>query len=136
MASILLVEDNRSLHNLLKELLENKGHDVTVAENGSDGFACSQEQDFDLIITDIVIPYKSGIELIQSIRKREKKRHKILAISGGNQPYVMAHLETAKISGADMLLPKPFTNQQFVTAVHILLQADSGTGTKEGQRNT
>lgn len=117
MASILVVEDNRSLYILLRELLESRGHTVTTAENGSDGAACVKKQTFDIVITDIVMPHKSGIELIREIRSRNKQQTKIIAISGGYPQYVQSHLETARIAGANILLPKPFTNKQLIAAV-------------------
>ncbi|AFG38104.1 response regulator transcription factor [Spirochaeta africana] len=134
MANILVIEDNRSLYTLLQELLESRGHTVTVADNGSDGMACARETAFDLIITDIVMPHKSGIEIISELRRRHKVTAAILAISGGNQQYVQAHLETARISGADTVLPKPFSNTQLLGAVQKLLQPKADASTARGPR--
>ncbi|MFW5801047.1 MAG: response regulator [Spirochaeta sp.] len=126
MANILVIEDNHSLRVLLRELLESRSHTVTAVDNGADGIACAKETSFDAVITDIVLPYKSGIEIITELRRRFKSRIKIIAISGGNQQYVQAHLETAAISGANAVLPKPFTNSQLLTTVQKVLSAQDG----------
>ena len=123
MANILVIEDNRSVQTLLQELFESRGHEVTIADNGSDGLACAKESSYDLIVTDIVMPHKSGIEIIAELRRRFRKKARIIAISGGNPQYVQAHLENARISGADIVLPKPFTNQQLLAAAAQLLQS-------------
>lgn len=80
-----------------------------------------QEEPFDLVVTDIVMPEKEGIETIGDIR-RYFPETKIIAISGGSRSLKADYvLHTAKILGAHCTLFKPFEIEEFLTAVkHVL----------------
>lgn len=119
MAHILVIEDNRSLNTLLQELLKSRGHEVQHTADARDMEGIIQAG-YDLVVTDIIMPHKSGVEVIKELRRLEKPP-RILAISGGDAQLVQAQLETARIAGADIVLPKPFTNRQFLAAVEKLL---------------
>ena len=123
MAGILIIEDSRSQQVLITRFLEQSGHEVTAVADGRDGLSAAKQEDnrFDLVVTDIVLPSMDGIQLIQQIRKFCKFPIGIIAMSGGSQNSVMTNLETAKIAGADAVLAKPFKKQQLTEKVQQVL---------------
>ena len=70
MARILLIEDNDPIRTLLRETLEFDGHTVIEARNGKQGLALFQHANADLVITDIVMPEKDGLEVVMELREK------------------------------------------------------------------
>ena len=102
---ILLIEDVRTERTIIKRWLEQAGYDVIEASNGSEGLALYQDNLPDLVITDIVMPEKEGIEMMIELRK-DFPDIKIIAISGaGKNPGEF--LELAKHLGAMQTFIKP-----------------------------
>jgi DNA-binding response OmpR family regulator len=121
MASILLVEDDDQLRTMLKLLLTSSGHEVWEAPNGTRVRDMHQQQRFDLIITDLVMPDKEGLEVIMELRLRDEDV-KIIAISGGGQVGAESYLRIAQKLGVKRTLSKPFGNQEFLEAVCLTLE--------------
>ena len=119
MANILLVEDEDQLRSLLKEVLESEGHAVWDAENGKTATSLLASFPIDLIITDLIMPEKEGLELILEIR-RSHPEIKVIAMSGGGRSNPQDYLEMAKRFGAKAVLSKPFTNEAIIDAVNNL----------------
>ena len=120
MASILLIDDDTSFRMSLKKVLEREGHMVAEGVDGHEGFALIQKSHFDIVILDILMPNKDGIELINDLRRMQSKI-KIIAISGGGQIRAEDHLQSAKILGADSIIKKPFPSQEILGAINSLL---------------
>ena len=120
MSTILVVDDDPSVLEVLREMLKLEGHDVTTAENGNEAVAHVEHKNFDLIITDIIMPEKEGLETIADIRKRFKCLP-IIAISGGGRIGKTDYLETARFIGANATLAKPFARQELVSTVAELV---------------
>ena len=119
MATILLVEDDEQLRKWLRQLLENKGHDVLEAEDGNKALAHLNLERPDLIVLDIYLPDKDGLETMLDLRKGGQTV-KVLAISGKfNAGYGTDAL--AMIFGACETLAKPFTAAVFLERVERLL---------------
>jgi DNA-binding response OmpR family regulator len=121
MACIVLIEDNNTLRGILKKTLEYEGHEVLDAQDGIDGERLYQEGYADLVITDIVMPRKDGIEVILELR-RDFPDIKILAISGGGRIGSEQYLDMAKSLGAQDILGKPFKQKDIVESVRKLLK--------------
>ena len=129
MGSILIIDDEEDIRDALQMILESAGHDVKVASNGNDAVELQREEPADLIITDIIMPGKDGVDTIKEIRQ-EFPGIRIIAISGGGgvQPteYVpeaittTAYLAAAKEAGADMVFTKPFERKDLIQAVDDL----------------
>lgn len=122
MANILLVEDEDQLRAMLREVLESAGHAVREAKNGkiaSDIFALHPT---DLVITDLIMPEKEGLELILELR-RSRPDIKVIAMSGGGRTSAQSYLEIAKKFGAACLLEKPFSNDGIIGIVDTLLES-------------
>lgn len=99
--------------------LERLGFDVCEAESGIEGIKLAMTGEFRLIVTDILMPDKDGIETILEIR-RGRSRVKILAVSGGGRVRNDAFLKAASELGADGTLSKPFEMQDLMAKVKSL----------------
>jgi len=107
MKKILVIDDEVHALSFIKITLNRAGHEVTLAEDGEEGMKCFDMKDFDLVITDILMPGKGGIETIKQIRK-SGKAIPILAISGAGSNGAMNYLSIAEMVGASRTLAKPF----------------------------
>jgi len=120
MAAILVIDDEDLVVLMLKRLLEKAGHQVTTASNGNLGLKAFQEHNPDLVVTDLIMPEKEGIETIMELRQIQPDI-KIIAISGGGgygKPE--DYLPVAKGLGADRVFSKPFDEQEFLSAIEQL----------------
>jgi len=119
MNRILVIEDDFQLRKLVSIVLEKEGYEVVSAANGKVGLKLSMEEPFDLIITDLVMPDKEGLETIMEIRK--KSVVKIIAMSGGGSFEPEVYLAMAKKLGANKTIEKPFDLNYLVASVKELL---------------
>jgi CheY-like chemotaxis protein len=120
MASILVIEDEPETRRMLKETLAGAGYEVTTAADGHEGTASFRASPPDLVVTDIYMPNKDGLEVIMELRARFPKT-RIIAISG--QVTTKNMLPVANTLGATRALPKPFTPGELLQAVEEVLQA-------------
>lgn len=121
MPKILLIDDNPSILNLMKDSLLDQGVDVDTADDGEQGSRMLQDGDYAVLVTDIFMPQRDGLELIREIRQT-RKNLKILVITGGGGDYRTDYLKISKLLGADALLSKPFDPDVFAETVGKLLQ--------------
>ena len=105
---------------IYRNFLESAGHEVTEALDGSDGISMQKELPFDLIITDIVMPIKDGLETITELVK-EFPKIKIIAVSNGGQYGDILYLNLAKQFGAKNILNKPVEREELLNAVNNCL---------------
>ena len=120
MARILIADDEELLRQTLRYALESEGHEVFEAGNGVQCLDVLKSQPVDLVVTDIVMPEKEGIELIKEIR-RDFPEMRILAISAGAWGGKFDYLDTAAKMGAHAVLAKPFSATQIREAVRDCL---------------
>jgi DNA-binding response OmpR family regulator len=120
-ARILIIDDEDQARRMLHQVLERAGYEVVEACNGSEGLRCFRAHPTDLIITDILMPEKEGLETIMDLR-REFPQAKIIAMSGGGRTGNLSFLEVARRLGAQRTLQKPFELQEMLAAVRELLQ--------------
>jgi CheY-like chemotaxis protein len=121
MARILIVDDESSMRLLIREMLRPLGHELLTAENGCSAAELLQTQAVDLIITDLVMPEKTGIDLILDIKKTAPAV-KVLAISGGGGiTGRFDYLPIAKLIGAEHILKKPFRREELCEMVTAML---------------
>ena len=116
-ASVLVVDDEAGIRELFALTLAGAGYEVAEAEDGKAAMAVLGERRFDLLITDLVMPEREGIETIREVRKRWPDL-KILAVSGA---FGGAYLKPAKALGANATLPKPVSRDQLIASVRELL---------------
>ncbi len=120
MSAILVVDDERQVLDVLSEMLRLEGHEVATAENGLIATEQVLEKQFDLVIADLIMPVKEGIETISDIRAHDAGLP-IIAISGGGRAGPYDQLETAEHVGANATLAKPFARQELIDTVDALL---------------
>ena len=122
MASILLVDDDEQFRSMLSESLRREGYDVTEAQDGREGMQLYREHPSDLIVTDLIMPEKEGLETIQEFR-RDYPEAKIIAISGGSRHGSSDYLKIARTFGARQVLAKPFSRQEILEAITQVLES-------------
>lgn len=122
MKRILLIEDEAPVRQVIRQMLEEGGCEVVEAEHGAAGLQQLQTQTVDLVITDLFMPEKEGIETIRELHETYPTV-KILAISGGGRSGQMIFLANATRFGAHRTLAKPFSRQELLDAVAALLEA-------------
>ncbi len=122
MSCILLVDDHPEFLAVQQELLERAGHTVVTATNGFKALTAVEAGVFDLVITDIIMPGKEGLETIIELRRRHPLL-KIIAMSGGGQVGAWSYLELAEKLGALHALEKPFNEAELIAAVTTVLNA-------------
>lgn len=121
MARILIIDDNAEFRSLMRALLEKAGYEVTEASNGEDGLKKYESSPADLVITDMIMPVKEGLETILELRKIDPSS-KIIAVSGDGVEEPKTYLEGAEfIGGATRCFVKPFQLDDMLEAVRELL---------------
>lgn len=123
MAEILVVEDNHDLAFGLRTILEFEGHDVQVAEDGPSGLRLAQETEPDLVILDIMLPEKSGFEVLRDLRSGGDKMPILILTARSEERDVVLGFD----SGADDYVTKPFSTLELLARVRALLRR-SGNG--------
>lgn len=121
MARILVIDDEEAIRVLLKKILENAGHSVEVAQNGKVGLEKQHQQPAELVITDLFMPEKEGLETIMELQ-RDFPGVKIVAMSGGDRKGNMDFLGMTIKLGAHKALKKPFTMAEVVETVNSLTE--------------
>ena len=120
MAVVLVMDDDTQIRLLIRRILENEDHKVFEAADGKSGLSLLQRNKIDLVITDIIMPEKEGLETILDIR-HEYPNMKIIAISGGGKTGLPDFLPAAKKFGAHKTLPKPFGKKELLEVVNKIL---------------
>ncbi len=116
---ILVVDDEPMVQFLLQQFLTDEGHSVEIAQNGVDALERLESQSFDLIFTDIHMPYMSGIGLVEQIRQRGY-RIPIVVMDSYPEPFLESHVHDC----ACAVLAKPFELnevRQVLSQVGVLL---------------
>lgn len=120
MAKILLVDDDDAIRKVLRITLTRQGHEVEDVANGSTAWAKFEARPADVVIMDLIMPEKEGLETIRQFRQNGSKT-KILAISGGGRMDARDLLSIAQQLGADKALTKPFTQEDLLAALKEML---------------
>ncbi|MDF1573710.1 MAG: response regulator [Bacteroidales bacterium] len=124
MPKILIIDDDHHVLLMIKKMLERAGYTVDLASNGNNGLELFKRIPADLVITDIIMPEKEGLETIREM-KRMQPDLKIIAMSGGGKISADNYLGTAKIFGASRILEKPFSQKVMLETVNELLGVSS-----------
>jgi DNA-binding response OmpR family regulator len=127
MARILVVDDDISFRKMLRLTLSRSGHAVCEARDGDEALEVIREAPVDLVMTDLIMPGREGIETITALR-REFPGLKIIAMSGGGRATACQYLSIARAIGAHRTLAKPFSNDEMVAAIAAVLGCAAGTG--------
>ena len=120
--SILLVDDDLSLLEVVKMMLESKGHRVTAVVDGTQALAALEKERFDLIVTDVFFPGRDGVEVIIE-RSKHNPAARIVAMSGSGKFSSDHYLLLVKKLGADVILRKPFGAAELFAAIEQAFSA-------------
>ncbi len=122
--TIIVVDDNPDIVNIVKAILEGKGYNVVPAYSGAELFACLEQQKPDLIILDIMMPEMDGLQVLTRLKN---------ASETSSIPVILL---TAKVQyedvlggyklGADYYITKPFTSTQLINGINLLLGEGKG----------
>ena len=120
MPKILVAEDTQDTREMFKWLLEQEGYQVIVAEDGKQALDLASQNPPDLLLTDLMMPVKSGVELIKDIRSSggSLAMIPIIAISA----YGLEELHQAMVAGASVILRKPNDLDSITDTVRNLLR--------------
>ena len=117
--TVLRIEDEQNIVEAVRFILSRDGWDVRTHANGLDAFDAVRRRNPDVVILDVMLPGRSGFDILQDIREDE---------TVGNVPVLMLSargrkedIETAKRSGANLYLTKPFSNEEVLNAVRDLV---------------
>ena len=123
MALILVIDDDDNIRRMVRRILEAAGHETVEGTGGNQGTRLFAERKPDLVITDIVMPDKEGIETILDIRKIDSDA-KIIAVSGGGVDIGLNYLSVAGKLGATAVLAKPFRASELKDLVALVLSEE------------
>jgi len=116
---VLVVDDNEDLRSTVQALLQADGFDVAVAADGDAALALNRQHPADVVVTDLFMPDKDGIETIIELKKLYPAI-KIVAISGWTSTRGSDYLQVAREIGAAVTLQKPFDPQELCRVVRKL----------------
>lgn len=119
MTRILLVDDDKDVRDVLHSILLSSGYDVVAVGNGEEAVQNFRGSQFDIVITDIIMPVKDGLETISEILEIRPDT-KIIAMSGGGRQGNVDFLETARALGASLTFNKPFNLRELIGGIEQL----------------
>jgi len=119
MGDILVIEDDEIMLKAIKNILSKDGYNVLIAKDGKDAFENIQTKTFDLVLTDLMMPYANGLEIVSRIRQEEKNNNTgvIVVSSVGNEDTIT---EAFRL-GADDYLKKPIMAGELLIRIRRLL---------------
>jgi DNA-binding NtrC family response regulator len=116
-ARVLVIEDDEYFRAIVRDTLARAGHLALEAPNGIVGMTLCKQQPFDVVVVDLVMPEKDGIETIMELKKSFPSMRTIAMSGGGRYANKDEYLRVARCIGAMETLTKPFTDQQLLGAV-------------------
>jgi CheY-like chemotaxis protein len=119
MCSILVIDDEKGILTVIREILTKCGHRVEIAQNGYEGIQKFDDDSFDIVITDMRMPGLDGEGVVKHIRKSQNKSIPVIGISG--TPWLLQN------NGFDLVLPKPFQLKDLIDSVSRLIQIPTRT---------
>ena len=116
--TILVIENNKSVLSAIEQHLETVGYQVISATDGMEGLKLLDSEDYDLVITDVNMPYVSGIGVISALKGKHPNIPAVAITGYGDEP-----LEVAKEKKADVMLKKPFEMPKLIGHIEKLLSS-------------
>ena len=113
MNSILVIEDDKNIISVLKYILEKEGFSVNIAEDGRQGLEKALNNDFDIILLDVMLPFINGFDILKEIK--EKKQTPVIMLTAlDDEDSKVKGFET----GADDYVSKPFSNRELIARIN------------------
>lgn len=130
MPRILVVDDDDQFRRMVQRTLERAGYEVDAAANGEEALTRFERRPADLVLTDLVMPEKEGLETIVALR-RIWASPRIIAMSGGGRGSPEEYLGAARVLGVSATLEKPFATRDLLAAVRRVLEGGAGEASAE-----
>jgi CheY-like chemotaxis protein len=128
-ARILVVDDNADIAGMLSDLLSFAGHDTQVAANGAQALECVEAHDFDLIISDVMMPELDGAGLWRELARRYPRyTRRVIFMTGAQDPSALAFLAGRNVR----VIRKPFTIGDVIREVCLALDTAATGGPVSG----
>ena len=124
MAKILVIDDEREVRQVIGKSLERTGHEVVEALDGSEGVSLYKEKDFDIVITDIFMPVKTGLEVIQELKAYDANV-KIIVVSSVGIRDEIDMVSMSKRYGAVEAFEKPLDMDGLNNAIDTILEGNA-----------
>ena len=121
MHKILIIDDEAMIRDILKTLFEQEGFKVILAEDGIKGMSLFLKDPVDLVITDIIMPEKEGLQTIRELNQKDPGLP-IIAISGGGTLGAEQYLVAAEKFGARQVFQKPLALPELLSCVKKFLE--------------
>jgi len=117
--AVLAVDDSQTIRELIAQTLQEAGFPVVLAEDAPSALAAAQQQQFQLVLTDVHMPGQSGLELVRDLRRLEGYKYTpILVITTESDPAMKAE---GKAAGATGWMVKPFDPLRLVAVIRRVL---------------
>ncbi len=124
---VLLVDDDTQLTEMLAEYLEPEGMSIAAVESGTQGLRRAQQEEYDLIVLDVMLPGLSGFDVLRQMREAGVQTPVLMLTARGDDVDRIVGLEM----GADDYLPKPFNPRELLARVKAILRRTRDTDTGE-----
>tara|TARA_R110002096_G_scaffold332392_3_gene526422 strand:- start:544 stop:936 length:393 start_codon:yes stop_codon:yes gene_type:complete len=122
MTRILVIEDDELARESVTLMLEERGYEVEMADDGDVGLKMFAESQYDLVITDLIMPEVNGMDVLTQIKQKHPDT-RVIVISGGGRLTPISYLDVAQKLGADDVLTKPFTAFELTTSAAMVLNS-------------
>ncbi len=116
--SILVVDDNEGVRNIMNVYLSRYGHKVKVVDNGADAIGLIMNEDFDLVLTNLIMPNVSGFNVIKCINMLDK-RPKIGLVTGSSEKFKAVVGDSLNV---DFIIKKPFSFSEIAKNINTLFE--------------
>jgi DNA-binding response OmpR family regulator len=131
MPRILVIDDEQLLRSTVVMILTRAGFTVEEASDGQAGIAMFHKNPPDIVLTDIFMPNRDGIEIIKEL-KHASPQTKIIAMTGGGKLRMMEIASAAQALGADYVLDKPFDSESLLAAINAVFVTPLPTRSQHG----
>jgi len=120
MATVLVIDDSVEMRDLLQEMLKALGHEAREAAGGAQGLASYRDAPADVVLLDMFMPDKDGLETLRELRQLDSHA-RVIAMTGGGSYHNVGILKPASLLGAGKLLFKPVTMDELRKAIEEVL---------------
>lgn len=118
MKKILIADDEEILRMLIADTIEDLGCEIDVAEDGQQAFDKLMEVDYDLVILDYMMPFMTGVDVLEKLPQKRKENVEILMLTAKTQE---ADREKMIAAGADYFMPKPFSPIDLISVIEGIM---------------
>ncbi len=122
--SILVVDDNEDIRNLLSLVLQKEGYEVFLAPNGSEALEIIKNNRLDLILLDVMMPELSGLEVLSNIRGNKNNKISSIPVMMITAASTVSDIDAAVEIGASSYIIKPFRNENLIAKVSAIFQEE------------